>query len=355
MTEENVLTNRLVSVLAEHSLGELAAPIEQLTNGWTNLTYKFRTKPSGKAYILRQYRPGSLRDLSLSNIQFELKFLTYLHAELHLPVAPVIDPPGIFALNAENYCALFPFIEGVKFLDTPATATRELWQTLEMSRFIGTMHSNIVTRQFELASATRRSVNFIEVKYKLVHNCDAFKLAHPELYRRIRVITDQYTASIPLLGARDEQDRFLAELERHLPVGYIHADTHDDNVLFDAHAQKLAAVLDFDDMYIGPLLIDVAMVVCLWCSVGSQVQWEYVCECLRVYQKARGLALTEEEWNLLEIYCYLTILNQVLFTIEAEECAKPMEEMLTELLLPIEQIGAEGSMCSEKLRRAASV
>ncbi len=63
------------------------------------------------------------------------------------------------------------------------------------------------------------------------------------------------------------------------------------------------------------------------------------------------MCLTDDEWNLLEIYCYLTILNQILFVIEADECAKPMRNMIIELLLPIEQLAKERKMFLEIIRQ----
>jgi len=350
MTDDIVTTNQLALLLNKYSLGELSSPIERLTNGWTNLTLKFSTKPNGKIYILREYLPGTLRKLSLENIQFELNFIAYLFNELHLPVASMIDPPGIFTLNHENYCVLFPFIHGIKYLDTPETPVRQLWQTLEISRFLGRMHSNIKTKKFELISSNRRSVNFINVKYKLVHSCEEFEKDHPDLYQRIRLITDQHTNSIPLISDKDEQDIFEENLEKNLPFGYIHADIHDDNVLFSPNENQIAAVLDFDDMYIGPLLIDLALTLCLWCGIGSTLNFEYAKEFLNIYQNERELLLTDDEWNLLEIYCYLTIFNQILFVIEAEECAKPMRNMINELLLPIEHIAKEEKMFLKKFR-----
>lgn len=347
-----ITTDELDLILKNSSLGELASPIEQLTNGWTNVTLKFSTKSDGKSYILREYLPGTLRKLSLENIKFELDFLSYLFNELKLPVAPMIDPPGIFENKKNNnYCAIFPFINGIKYLDTPETPVRQLWQTLEISRFLGQMHSNIKTKKFPLRTSNRRVVNLISVKYELVNSCEKFEKEHPDLYKRIRLITDEYTKSIPLINNKDQQKNFEENLEKTLPFGYIHADIHDDNVLFSLNENKISAILDFDDMYIGPFLIDLSLTLCLWSAVGSTFDFNYAKEFLIIYQNERKMLLTNDEWNLLELFCYLTILNQILFVIEAENCAKPMRNMINELLLPIEQIGKEKEKFLEKIRQ----
>jgi Ser/Thr protein kinase RdoA (MazF antagonist) len=104
-------------------------------------------------------------------------------------------------------------------------------------------------------------------------------------------------------------------------------------------------------MYVGPLLIDLAMCLCLWCGIGSNFNFEYAKEFLDIYQKEREMVLTDDEWNLLELYCYFTILNQILFTIETKECAKPARIMINELLLPIEHIANAEKMFLEKIRQ----
>lgn len=351
MNNTIVSAEQIAQLLNKYSLGELTSPIEQLTNGWTNITLKFSTKPNGKTYILRVYLPGTLRNISMENIKFEVDFITHLFNDLQLPVAPMIDPPGIFTFDHHNYCVLFPFIHGIKYLDTPETPVRQLWQTLEISHFLGRMHSNIKTEKLKLISSNRCSVNFVSIKYDLIYECEQFATEYADLYKRIRVITDQHTQLIPLISDKDEQDSFEKNLTKNLPIGYIHADIHDDNVLFSSNENKIAAVLDFDDMYIGPLLIDLAMTLCLWCGIGSKFNFEYAREFLFIYQNAREMLLTEDEWNLLQTFCYLTVLNQILFSIEAEQCAKPLKNMINELLLPIECIAKEENMFLEKVRQ----
>jgi Ser/Thr protein kinase RdoA (MazF antagonist) len=344
-------TEELALTLNKYSLGELASPIERLTDGWTNLTFKFHTKTDGKTYILREYLPSTFRKLSLEDIKFELDFLTYLFNEINLPVAPPVNPPGIFIINNGNYCVIFPFIDGIKYVEEPENPIRELWQTLEISRFLGRMHSNIKTKKFPLIPSNRRLINFTSIKYELVYECKQFEKEYPDLYERIRLITDQHTESIPLISDEDEQDIFEKNFEKNLPIGYIHADIHDDNVLFCSNENKIAAVLDFDDMYIGPLVIDLASTLCLWCQIGLEFNFEYAKEFISIYENERQMLLNDDEWNLLEIYCYLTMLNQILFVIDAEHCATSRRNMVNLLLLPIEYISKEKKKFLEKIRQ----
>jgi aminoglycoside phosphotransferase (APT) family kinase protein len=109
--------DELAAVLNKWSLGELSSSIEQINDGWTNLTFKFQTKLDEKIYVLREYLPSTQRTIILEDIRFELNFIAFLCNQLHLPVIPMIDPPGIFLLSNGHYCALFPFIDGIKYIN----------------------------------------------------------------------------------------------------------------------------------------------------------------------------------------------------------------------------------------------
>lgn len=146
---------------------------------------------------------------------------------------------------------------------------------------------------------------------------------------------------IPLIKNELEQRNFEKRLEKNLPKGFIHVDIHDDNVLFHHNRKKIAAVLDFDELSFGPFLIDIAMTLCFWCSIGTEFRIDYVKQFLFEYQNARKMLLTNDEWNLLELYCYLTKFHQILSTIQSELSQKIIEDMVEELLLPIEHISRD--------------
>jgi Ser/Thr protein kinase RdoA (MazF antagonist) len=329
----------LVLILNKYSLGELLLPIERITDGWTNLTYKFQTTSDQKTYILREYLPSPQRIIKLENIQFELNFISYLYKQFHLPVVPMIDPPGIFLLNNGHYAVIFPFIEGAKYINTSEYPRRQLWQTIKISQFLGRMHS--IDKQDSFSILNRRTINVVDIKYQLVNSCREFEKNSPDLYKRIRKIIDEYTNVIPLIENQLEQKIFEKKLEKNLPKGIIHADIHDDNVLFYHNRKKIAAVVDFDEMFFGPFLIDIAMTLCFWCSTGSEFRIDYVKEFLIEYQNARNMLLTNDEWDLLELYCYLTMFHQILCTIRSQFSQKVIDDMVDVLLLPIEHISRD--------------
>jgi Ser/Thr protein kinase RdoA (MazF antagonist) len=334
-----ISNEELVSILNKYSLGELSSSIEQLTDGWTNLTYKFQIKSNKKNFILREYLPNTQRIIILEDIQFECHFISYLFKHYHLPVVSMIDPPGIFSLNNGHYAIILPFINGIKYVNTPKNSTRQFWQTIEISRFLGRMHS--IDQENISSRFNRRTINLANIKYQLVHSCDEFENAYPDLYQRIRRIIDEHTNLIPLIENELEQIKFEKDLEKNLPKGFIHVDIHDENVLFSHDQNKIAAVLDFDDMSFGPFIIDIAMTLCFSCSVGSEFRVDYAKQFLIQYENARNMLLTNDEWNLLELYCYMTMLHQILFTIQLPDSRGMMNDMIEELIHSIEQISQD--------------
>jgi hypothetical protein len=57
---------------------------EHLTDGWTNLTYKFQLKSNEMNYIIREYLPTIQRIIIFDEIQFELNFISYLFKQYQL-------------------------------------------------------------------------------------------------------------------------------------------------------------------------------------------------------------------------------------------------------------------------------
>ncbi|CAF2597974.1 unnamed protein product [Rotaria sp. Silwood2] len=331
-----ITKEELASILNKYSLGELSfSSIEQITDGWTNLTLKFHIKSNEKIYILREYLPSQQRTIVHEDIRVELNFISYLK-QYHLPVVPMIDPSGIFVINNGDYCTMFSFIDGIKYINTSKNPVRQLWQTIEISQFLGRMHS-IDKHNFGF-TFNRRRIKIVDTKYQLVNSCCEFEKDYPNLYKRIRQILDEHTHSIPLIEDELEQIRFEENFEKDLPKGFLHIDIHDENVLFYHNQNKIAAVLDFDDLSFGPFLIDIATTLCFWCSCGSKFNTDYAKEFLMEYQNARNMLLTDDEWNLLELYCYMTMFDQILFTIQSRDNGRVIDEMINGLLLPIEQI-----------------
>jgi len=58
-------------------------------------------------------------------------------------------------------------------------------------------------------------------------------------------------------------------LNNTLPCGILHSDLHDQNLLFHSTDHAIAGVIDWDDMSIGPLVMDLAMALANWCFLPN--------------------------------------------------------------------------------------
>ncbi|CAF1437949.1 unnamed protein product, partial [Adineta steineri] len=256
------------NLLQFFDIGNRILPVETITDGWVNTTYKI-TSETG-SYILRQYLEHGERIRTGESISFELEFMNYLHQN-NLPVPKIIRPINSDAENTntnkftikyehdQRYYVLFEYINGVKYINTNLSAQRQLWQTISVAQFLGKMHSLTLNteKDWKLKSNTYRiHQNFVRVKYELLTNYEQFKREQCELYRRIEILIEKHTSTIPLTNVKETQISYMEKLEQNLPKGCIHADLHDDNVLFNDEGKTVAAVLDFDEMYYGCLLID---------------------------------------------------------------------------------------------------
>ncbi|CAF1435304.1 unnamed protein product [Adineta steineri] len=196
-------------------IGNRILPVETIIDGWVNTTHKI-TNETG-SYILGQYLEHGERIRTGESISFELEFMNYLHQN-NLPVSKIIRP-----INSDNE-------------NTNLSAQRQLWQTISVAQFLGKMHSLTLNTEkgWKLKSyAYRIHQNFVRVKYELLTNYEQFKRKQYELYRRIEILIEKHTSTIPLTNVKETQISYMEKLEQNLPKGCIHADLHDDNVLFN--------------------------------------------------------------------------------------------------------------------------
>jgi len=80
-----------------------------------------------------------------------------------------------------------------------------------------------------------------------------------------------------------------------LPEGILHSDIHDENVLF-APAHQISGVIDWEDICVGPLVMDLAMAAANWCFT-LEGEWDVGLyqQFLAAYQHHRRLSEREKE------------------------------------------------------------
>lgn len=87
-------------------------------------------------------------------------------------------------------------------------------------------------------------------------------------------------------------EEIAAARDRKLPGGLAHGDLFRDNVLFIANEAKVAALLDFESAYEGPLVYDLMVTVLAWC-VGDALDFDLARAMVEGYESERPLS--EEE------------------------------------------------------------
>ncbi|MDZ7798162.1 MAG: phosphotransferase [Patescibacteria group bacterium] len=82
------------------------------------------------------------------------------------------------------------------------------------------------------------------------------------------------------------------KLPKNLPSGPIHVDIKPENTLIKNN--KLSGILDFDNSYIGPYLIDIGKTLTWYCIKNKKINWSYVKLFLKEYSKYRSFENCEK-------------------------------------------------------------
>ena len=97
--------------------------------------------------------------------------------------------------------------------------------------------------------------------------------------------------------------RLVPQVEQvidQLPWGVVHSDLHEMNVLWKSsenrESPEIAGVLDWDDCFFGPLLLDVVFVVYCWTLKQSRFDKELFETFLKEYTAQRSLTELEKLW-----------------------------------------------------------
>nr|WP_281370344.1 phosphotransferase [Microbacterium pseudoresistens] len=188
----------------------------------------FRVTTDHGEMVVREYRKSGIE-----KIRAELRLVGFL-AEHGFPTPAPLPAGDEFVLEAKHPFAVFPWIEG----DVPEAMTAAL--AARLGALLARMH--VLT-----AGWIDRRVPVID---------------------RVALLREAADSRPPLSGAdawRERIGRFLEdhadELDRleRLPTGPLHHDLHRQNVL--VADGEVTALLDFDELNRGPLIVDVARVL----------------------------------------------------------------------------------------------
>ncbi len=203
------------------SIGTITS-MTRYAKGQHNQTFKVVTDKS--VFTLRLYKYKKLPD-----IKFEIALLNLLRG---LPVPKLVKRNKRYYTQIDGkYAILYTFIPGTH-LQTYTTK-----QLKEVGGFLAKFHT--------------RGEKFIwrKPRYKFYNLPDSKIKRFAALAKRAHV---PFLKILPSIICELRENRLHPEL----PQGPIHVDVKPENVLFDNG--KLSGVLDFDNSYIGPYLLDLA-------------------------------------------------------------------------------------------------
>lgn len=190
--------------------------------GAINNSFYVRTRTGD--YVLRVYKRKAAREIG-----FELALLSRIK---NLPVPNVVPVNGKEVVYlGQSPAIIYSYILG-KPLVRHTKSERE-----QVGRFLARFHKR--AKGFLYHGKRDALYDFPEQKVQQFSR--AVKVARVPHRERFLVVAD---------------DIRRYQLDRKLPRGPIHADVKPDNVLF--YNRKLNGVIDFDNAYIGPYILDLA-------------------------------------------------------------------------------------------------
>ena len=247
----------IIALAQRWSIGKVIH-IERYPQGQHNQTYKVDAEKGMFSLRIYNYKKPP-------QINFEVSLLNVLKG---LPVPQLVarSDGKYSAKTGQKYAILYHFLPGGHLNHFTAT------QLQEVGRFIGQFHTrgqkfqwNKPRYQFyDLPDAKIRKFEFISRKNKVPH-----------------------LEYLPTIIKELKENR----LSSALPQGPIHVDIKPENALF--YREKMSGIIDFDNSYIGPLLLDLAKSM-VW--FGTRNKRFHVNDALNIYYGyIQERKLTEQE------------------------------------------------------------
>ncbi len=241
----------------EWPLPEPIQSIKTFPRGAINLSFSVRTARG--RYVLRLYRHKSI-----AQIRFETKLLQYISK---LPVPRIVSVRGkkIFFFNKKP-AIIYKYIPGIH-RKLFSAADRE-----QIGMFLARFHKE--GTGFAFSGNRERLYDFSSSRLGLIKKNVKRGTAYYKRFGNVFSDVKQY------------------RLPKNLPEGPIHVDVKPDNVLFSE--KKLSGIIDFDNAYIGPLVLDLAKSMVWFGIERKRFRVSYAKDILRGYERIRPLPLSEK-------------------------------------------------------------
>ena len=259
----------IVSFLTRYLLPQAPVRLFSLPQGDDNENIGVAVGP--ERFVVRRYAVTPL-----SEVEFELRAVTFLVAR-DFPTAPVLRSceGHLVSLLGGAPAALFRFVDGVHINPHDSDSG------LKVARLLGKLH--LLTEGAPLDGPRGRTDLSHVDRFAELYDGSALLQSVPGA-RRFRSALQTALSSFR---------RFRTPGGARLPLGLIHHDTHYTNVLVD-ETSRIVALLDFDEAYYGPLVLDVASFLRMWAfGTDSEVDAHRLANALAAYSECR--VLSDEE------------------------------------------------------------
>ena len=253
--------HELLALLERYGIEKLSSCVG-VSDGIENTTYILTA--DSQQWILTLFE-----DLSIAELPFFARLMTWLH-ERELPVAcPLIDKNGQALQNLSDKPALlFPRLPGQHPRNTTVA------HCAVIGDFLGRMHTASVN--YPEQRANPRGTEWMQQAHQRL---DGFLNAEDMALLDAQIINAKILRTLPL------------------PQGLIHGDLFHDNALFNG--EQLCGVIDFYNACSDMLALDLAIVINDWCALpDGGVDAERTKTLLAAYSAQRPMtALEREHWQ----------------------------------------------------------
>lgn len=242
------------------SYGVDLVALEPLVAGSVNSNFRVRTS-DGQLLFARLYE-----EQGIDGAHTELSLLADL-AAAGVPVGKPLSPAGELPVLAGKPFVLFPWVTGdiLCFERTKAEACRQVGRALASVHLAGGRRTPLGPGRFGPAQMRAR--------------LDGVERATS----RAELLAD-------VARVRGLYDRFLPLRDPALPAGIVHGDLFRDNVLWQG--EEIAALLDFESAFHGPLVYDLLVTLSAWCY-GDAFELARVRAMVEGYASVRPLSAAE--------------------------------------------------------------
>jgi len=245
--------------------------IKKIEPHWTSGNISFIITANEKKYILR-LSPSGPRWRGRNEIAAEIELLKYLKSKRFPALAPIKDRQGSEILSwGEHHGYLREFCRA-KAKIRPTAA-----EVIKFGEAVGRLHTLI---------------EGYRTKAKRPHVFDVKATKELFLEKKRTILRSDFPNSKAFV------DKFETEINAlnfppALPSGMIHEDLGKRHVLWDK--DKIIAIIDFDRMYFGKLILDLGQACRGWCFVNDWQDWSNrnFRALLSGYEKKRRLTVLE--------------------------------------------------------------